>query len=241
MKILQNGNRQDSTPYMKRLIRSLSSTNDGAFIIDRHHRIVFWNQAAEEILGYTNAEVGRMQCYEILGGRDEQGRTLCQRFCRMVIQADRGDVLPNQDIFVHTKMGTGCWLNVTAFTYLATDNTIGQVIVHLFRDVTESKNYQRFINQLLDAFERLQQNGTYEAISFAPAKPTGNGLTAREWQVLGLMAHGLGTGEMADSMTISPTTVRNHIQKILSKLGVHSRLEAIAYAYQRGLIESNGI
>lgn len=226
---------------MKRLFRSLSSTNDAAFIIDGRHRIVFWNQAAEKILGYTDKEVIGRQCYEILGGRDEEGRTICQRFCRVIIQADRGNVLPNKDLFVHTKMGAGCWLNVTAFTYIGADNTIGQVIVHLFRDVTESKDHQRFVNQVLDASERLQQNGGYEILSSAPTKLLGNGLTVREWQVLGLMANGLGTGEMAKSMTISPMTVRNHVQNILSKLGVHSRLEAIAYAYQRGFIESKGL
>jgi DNA-binding NarL/FixJ family response regulator len=51
------------------------------------------------------------------------------------------------------------------------------------------------------------------------------------------LAQGLGTNEIAATLTISPSTVRNHVQNILGKLGVHSRLEAITYAYQHGMIE----
>ena len=222
---------------MRRLFQSLSRTNDGAFIIDGHHRIIFWNQAAEKILGYTAEEVKGRQCYEILGGRDEQGRTLCQRFCRVAIQAERGNVLPNQDVFVHTQMGEGRWLNVTTFVYPIEDKTIAPVIVHVFRDATENKNYQHFVNQVLSASERLQEEDGHQIISSAPTKHQADGLTAREWQVLELLAQGLSTSAIAGTLTISPSTVRNHVQNILGKLGVHSRLEAITYAYQHGMIE----
>jgi PAS domain S-box-containing protein len=228
---------------MKRLFHSLSRTDDGAFVIDERHRIIFWNQAAKAILGYTAEEVAGLQCYEIMGGRDEQGRTLCQRFCRVATQAERGDVMPNRDVYVRTRSGEGCWLNVTTFAYASADQTIGQVIVHLFRDVTENKEYQQFVDHVLAASEQLQQNGkgSHKRVSTVAMRPQGSELTPREWQVLGLMAQGQGTGEMAVAMTVSTSTVRNHVQNILDKLGVHSRLGAIAYAYQNGLIESNGL
>jgi two-component system nitrate/nitrite response regulator NarL len=44
---------------------------------------------------------------------------------------------------------------------------------------------------------------------------------------------------MASALVVSPATVRNHVQSILKKLGVHSRLEAVAQAYQQGLFEMN--
>jgi PAS domain S-box-containing protein len=225
---------------MKRLFQSLSRTSDGAFIIDSRHRIIFWNQAAVEILGFTAAEVAGLQCYEILGGLDEQGRTLCQRFCQVVLQAERGGVLPNRDVYVRTKAGEGCWLNVTTFAYPVADGATTQVIVHLFRDATEQKNNQHFVNQVLSASEGLQQDGNRQNISVTPTEHQEDGLTARQQQVLVLLARGLGTGEIASTLTISRSTVRNHVQNMLGKLGVHSRLEAIAYAYQHGLIGSNG-
>ena len=226
---------------MKRLFQSLSRTNDGAFIIDGNHRIIFWNQAAEKILEYTAEEVAGLQCFEILGGRDEQGRTLCQRYCRVAIQAERGDVLPSRDVYVRTHTGEGRWLNVTTFTYPVGDKAIGQVIVHLFRDTTEQKNYQRFVESVLAASNRLQRDDVYQVISVTPTESRLDKLTEREWQVLELLAQGMGTNEIADTLIISPSTVRNHVQNILGKLGAHSRLEAIAYAYQHGLIKSNEV
>lgn len=61
-------------------------------------------------------------------------------------------------------------------------------------------------------------------------------LTAREREVLGLMAEGLGGTEIARKLSISTNTVRTHIQSILTKLQVHSRLEAVAFALRRGLV-----
>jgi DNA-binding NarL/FixJ family response regulator len=61
-------------------------------------------------------------------------------------------------------------------------------------------------------------------------------LTNRETEVLGLLAEGLSQVEIAKVLFISPKTVSTHIQRILPKLGVHSRTEAVARAYQDGLI-----
>lgn len=61
-------------------------------------------------------------------------------------------------------------------------------------------------------------------------------LTRREGQVLGCFAQGLGTAAIAQRLSISPTTVRNHSQRILAKLRVHSRLEAVARGYASGLL-----
>jgi DNA-binding NarL/FixJ family response regulator len=64
-------------------------------------------------------------------------------------------------------------------------------------------------------------------------------LTKRETEVLLLLAEGLGQEEIAEVLFISPKTVSTHIQRILPKLGVHSRTEAVARAYRDGLIPLN--
>jgi len=71
-----------------------------------------------------------------------------------------------------------------------------------------------------------------------PRTPTEQGrpLTAREREVLSLFAEGLGTEATAARLEISRVTVRNHSQRILAKLGVHSRLAAVAKGHQDGLI-----
>jgi DNA-binding NarL/FixJ family response regulator len=62
-------------------------------------------------------------------------------------------------------------------------------------------------------------------------------LTRRERQVLAMLARGADNRAIADALTISPDTARTHIQNLLGKLGVHSRLEAAAFAVRRGLFE----
>jgi len=60
-------------------------------------------------------------------------------------------------------------------------------------------------------------------------------LTRRERQVLHLLVDGSGTEAIADRLVISPQTARTHIQNILAKLGVHSRLEAAALVNETGI------
>jgi DNA-binding NarL/FixJ family response regulator len=62
-------------------------------------------------------------------------------------------------------------------------------------------------------------------------------LTPREREVLGLLAQGSSTSEIGRKLTISLNTARNHIQNILEKLGVHTRLEAVIYAIDHNLVE----
>jgi DNA-binding NarL/FixJ family response regulator len=74
------------------------------------------------------------------------------------------------------------------------------------------------------------------AFRAANDQPTHN-LTLRELEVLSSLAQGLSQKEIARNLIISPKTVGTHIQRILSKLEVHSRAEAVAVAYQRGIVE----
>jgi len=64
----------------------------------------------------------------------------------------------------------------------------------------------------------------------------GSVLTNRERDLLVELARGHSTAEIAKELHISPTTVRNHIQRMLAKLGAHSRLEAVAIAIEQGII-----
>ncbi|WP_420121368.1 response regulator [Nakamurella sp.] len=61
-------------------------------------------------------------------------------------------------------------------------------------------------------------------------------LTARERQVLILMAHGLTNDDLVERLTVEMTTVKTHVGRILMKLAVHDRAQAVATAYQHGLV-----
>ena len=60
-------------------------------------------------------------------------------------------------------------------------------------------------------------------------------LTRREQEVLRLLAEGADNHRIAQALVISPQTARTHVQNVLGKLGVHSRLEAAAFATRSGL------
>jgi DNA-binding NarL/FixJ family response regulator len=62
-------------------------------------------------------------------------------------------------------------------------------------------------------------------------------LTQREVQILRLLAQGLTNREIADSLFISLNTVRNHVQRVITKLGAHSKLEAVATAVRERVIQ----
>jgi DNA-binding NarL/FixJ family response regulator len=102
------------------------------------------------------------------------------------------------------------------------------------------------IDKLVDAIRAAHQG---EALSqhvelpslLARLRPTSRGLGSdlgpRELEVLRMMAAGLANKEIADQLYLSLNTVRNHVQHILYKLGVHSKLEAVATAVREGIIE----
>ncbi|MDQ7809505.1 response regulator transcription factor [Amycolatopsis sp. A133] len=62
-----------------------------------------------------------------------------------------------------------------------------------------------------------------------------DGLTAREAEVLGLIAAGLSNGEIAAELVIGEATVKTHINNAFAKIGVRNRIEALRYAVQHGL------
>jgi DNA-binding NarL/FixJ family response regulator len=68
------------------------------------------------------------------------------------------------------------------------------------------------------------------------SKPSSSHLSDREVQVLQLIAEGLPPAEVARRLVISPKTVSSHVQRILTKLDVHTRAQAVAVAYEAGLI-----
>jgi DNA-binding NarL/FixJ family response regulator len=61
-------------------------------------------------------------------------------------------------------------------------------------------------------------------------------LTGREKEILRCLAEGLSTPAIAKKLFIAPVTVRNHVQSILHKLDVHTKLAAVVFAYRHNLI-----
>ena len=64
-------------------------------------------------------------------------------------------------------------------------------------------------------------------------------LTSRELEVFGLITRGLSNAEIGQELFISDTTVKTHVTRLLQKLGLRDRAQAIVLAYQTGLFDAS--
>ncbi len=207
------------------LLEVLARTTDGMIAIDPEMRVVGWNQAATDLLGYRPEEVLGRPCYEILGWHDRHGNAVCEASCPACARGSRDELIETREVMGRTRGGGALWLSVSTVVPPARYRRRCQ-LVHFVREGSLPPRLEELIA------ERLSGG--------PPRAPAGDGpppgfalLTEREREVLDLLAEGLGTREIAARLTLSRATVRNHVQHILAKLGVHSRLEAVALALRQ--------
>jgi DNA-binding CsgD family transcriptional regulator len=184
--------------------------------IDGDHRIVLWNRATERLLGIPASEVMGRRCHEVLEGRDAFNNRFCHATCSPLVMLARGEAVSGFEIGVTSGRGAARKLRVSTLRLLAQRHA---------GDPAGRPGVLHVIEPLDDA-----SAGASEA---AP-------LTRREREVLVLVASGLQNKEVAAKLGLSLATVRNHVHNILEKLGLHSKLEAVALAFRNGWVESAG-
>ena len=84
--------------------------------------------------------------------------------------------------------------------------------------------------------ELVVGEGPGEVAELADPVLSSPGLTAREMDVLRLMAQGLGNKSIARELAISSHTAKYHVASVLAKLGAHTRAEAVSRGIRRGLV-----
>lgn len=196
---------------------------DPMFVIDESERIVLWNAAAEDLLGFTSDEALGARCHDIVRGLTTERRRFCAEDCSVNRCAARGSLPHAYDLLCPTKDGRMVWLEVRI---LVAQSDIGRLLVHTFHEVSEERRLTAYARDVLDrSSEVLARTAVDDDTGPATA-----GLTAREMEILHLLDAGTRPTEIASRLNISIRTARNHVQSIIGKLGVHSVLEAVAEA-----------
>lgn len=205
------------------LLEAFEHASDGVFAVDQDMRVVYWNLAAERIFGLdATAALGR-RCDEIVAGFETSGAALCAPDCRVIGCARRGHAAETYDLVRADATSSTQWLNVTIIV-LRGRRRASTLTVHLARDVTERRQLEERTGRILSALPIAAPDSTMPAI------------TRREAEVLRLLACGLSNAKIAEALGVSATTTRNHIEHLLAKLGVHSKLQAVVFAAQHGLV-----
>ena len=218
------------------MARSIEAAGDPIFVVGERWNIIHWNRAAEAVFGRSADDVGGGLCYEVLAGVDEGGRQICRLHCEKWALARRGAKIRCFDVRVlptHDR-----WANV-AILPVIDDTGRPLALVHILRSVERAKRIERFVRELAltaeDVLEAKSGNGNGNGLGNGAHETQPVHLTMRELEVLSLLAHGAGTNSIAERLGVSRHTVHNHIAVVLNKLGVHSRAEAVAYAFEHRL------
>jgi DNA-binding CsgD family transcriptional regulator len=212
---------------MSAVFGSLASSPDPVFVTDRHNRIVFFNRSAERILGYLASDVVGQPCAARLEGCDAYGNCYCSEACPVTGMAARGETVNQFGLRLKHRDGDVVTVDVTILN-LGSRTPGDYYLAHILR------------TKRIPLPSHEEQDGAAPPPSvFASARESpdvrARRLSAREVEVLGMLAAGRATPEIAASLHISNLTARNHIQNILDKLEVHSKSEAVAFAFQKRL------
>lgn len=95
----------------------------------------------------------------------------------------------------------------------------------------------RITRRMLDLFADRMPEATAPTDTQPPADPRLQSLTPREKEVLQAVAQGLSNLEIADRFVLSETTVKTHVGRVLAKLGVRDRVQAVVFAYETGMVQ----
>ena len=215
-------------------IRKLvANTSDPSFAIDGSGCIAAWNSAAEAMFALSARDAIGRQCGEIVQGTDECG-PLCSADCIVQQAVQKNHPVGNFDLQVQTANGKQ-WCNVSVLIADG-ENPATRYSIHIVRQIDLRKRLELLVRDFVVTGTGLsaEQATTLIATTRSPARETD--LSARERDVLKLLAKGETTTAIAEQLQIDRTTVNNHVQHILRKLHSHTRREAIRRAEHAGLI-----
>ncbi|HEX5716628.1 MAG TPA: LuxR C-terminal-related transcriptional regulator [Thermoanaerobaculia bacterium] len=184
--------------------------------VDAKDRIVSWSPAAEALFGHAASTALGARLQDLLDGRDLFGNRVCRDACWLREALGAGEAVRRYEL--DTRHAEGHRLRVVVDVQASAGRSHGWT----YRFQPDRRANRR-------------RAPTPPPVESRPPEPAFV-LTQRELDALRLLARGAGTVEMAREMGITGTTVRNHVQHLLEKLGAHNRLQAVSVAHRYGLV-----
>jgi DNA-binding CsgD family transcriptional regulator len=217
-------------PGFSETLDRIARSGEAVFAIDPSDRIILWNKKCEELLSRPARNVLGKRCYDVLAGRDAQGNVYCYRNCPVAFQAREKPSDPVKRFPLSIDTGNGKkWFQISLFSIPSYHPALSTV-VHVLREEKKKPSAleRRLAGEAAAISEPLWPMTTKEGQPLV--------LTNREKEILRSLSQGLSTAAIAKKLFISPVTVRNHVQSILHKLDVHTKLAAVVLAYRQKLI-----
>jgi PAS domain S-box-containing protein len=205
---------------------------DAMFAIDGDQRVIFWNQACEDLTGVSAAHAIGSACHETLQGHDPSGRSYCRANCPLSQLAKGGPPPSNFSMRIPARDGGKIQLNVGTML-MPSPVEREWMVVHVMRR-GHCNSSAGTIDR--DDLNRNDTSKTKQKIRNQHAAHSLGLLSEREREILCLLTHGLATDAISSQLHISMATVRNHIQRLMAKLNVHSRVEAVNCAHRHHLV-----
>ncbi len=223
------------------LLSALANASCGAYGVTVDQTIIFWNRAAERILGYPSQEVLGRRCYEVVGGIAPGALApQCVKGCPSIRYLRAGLVPAMSRLQVLCSSGERKWVNIMPMVVSGVFKN-APLLVHLFDDQAGSEDFDAAKATLRGALVA----GGADIFSDAPTTPAPPAetpiLTEREQEVLRLMALGWATPQIAVELGISRHTVRNHIRNLRKKLQASTKLEAVVTGIRLGILPVNSL
>lgn len=209
---------------MSLLAQLFSHSTIGVFAVDLKERIVFWNAACERLFGTFAQEAIGHACHDVVHACDLSGQPFCNPGCHMARLAGGGSA--TQPFPLRFDNGRGKAQKLWVRTMLAPSQQSDLwAVVHL---LCPEENADLLQQPGLPQGDFVEKRTLHPV----PADP----LTIRERGILQLLAQGHTSSVISKQLCISIVTVRNHMQHLNEKLGVHSQLEAVAYAHRNNFL-----
>ena len=220
--------------HLRQTFGAIGDTGDAAFALSLDCQFLAWSARAQQLFGYPPGEVLGRYCYDVLAGRDEAGQCICCVNCPVVTAARFGCSAPPRLARMNASGNRSLWVRVSPVVLRAPPGRTPAVLM-LAMDAGRYKRTEQIMQSIVACLMAGDQDGAPPPAPDLPDMPAIlrrclPDLTPREAEVLWQAFAGNDYRRMARSLNIQPTTVRNHLQHILVKVGVHSQRQAVLKA-----------